>query len=109
MIPVFDHFSSDSSSIAGLSGDGLEEGAKRHADVHSYDARWSPFGRAEDVIAAELVRIHTAAMNVPAHFSIQYFRPTREIMRMSLQITRLSLLFWGAFAQDIEAAAPITS
>jgi hypothetical protein len=51
-----------------------------------------------DVIAAELVRMHTAAMNVPAHFVIQFFRPTREIPPTSLQITRPSALFWGSSA-----------
>jgi hypothetical protein len=54
-----------------------------------------------DVIAAELVRMHTAAMNVPAHFVIQFFRLTREITRTSPQITRPSALFRGSYARGI--------
>jgi hypothetical protein len=54
-----------------------------------------------DVIAAELVRMHTTAMNVPAHFVIQFFRPTREIPPTSLQITRPSALFRGSSARGI--------
>ena len=50
-----------------------------------------------DVIAAELVRIHTAAMNVPADFVHSIF-PTYPRNQTSLQITRPSPLFWGSYA-----------